>query len=257
MVVGNLVTRKPPGRISVGFLQTMAQGQWAEEKVRETINAHPSLTGIKYGQSRWQFKNKEEFIKYWERLHAQVTQYGKRPDILVFEKGQVSENLDLSERDEENVREIVEKSIAGLECRSSTWLLEKYKKSTGRDLNFTIKEEDLAVIKRWRETYQNKKTYYIQLFFDSSFALSFDEIVKILKTGRRKKDYNVEKEKKTGKLTYKIPISKGIKFANCIEEPTLCSETLTDEIGQVMAIRTPRGGKYILSEEFVNDLKKV
>jgi hypothetical protein len=232
----------------------MAQGQWAEEKVREAINVHPLLTGIKYGQSRWLFSSKDEFKAYWKKLHEQIMKYGKRPDTLIFKKGEVSEDLDLSERDEEDIMDIVAKSIAGLECRSSTWILEKYRKSTGRDLNFTIKNEDLDVIKKWMTTYKNKRVYYVQLFFNGSFAISFDEIMKILNTGKKGYDYIVKKESKTGKLTYKIPVSKGVKFAECVEMPTLGSKTLIDEIGQVMAIRTPEGGKYALSEEFVNDL---
>ncbi|MEM2915487.1 MAG: AccI family restriction endonuclease, partial [Candidatus Bathyarchaeia archaeon] len=143
------------------------------------------------------------------------------------------------------------------ECRSSTWILEKYRKvkeAEGKDLNFTAKEEDLEVLIRWSKIYNNKKVYYVQLFFDSSFALSFDKIMYLLQHGRKRKDYLLKVDRKTGKKTYFIPVSKGIKFADCVEMPTLDCETLVDEIGQVVAIRTPKGGKYVLSEEFVNDL---
>lgn len=249
-----MVTRRPPSRASEAFLSTMAQGQWAEEKTRETINSHPSLAAIKYGQSRVSFKDKREFKEYWEKLHEQIMTFGKRPDVLVFKKGIVSKDLDLSGRDEEEIMEIVKKSIAGLECRSSTWILKKYRESTGRDLSFTAKEEDLDVIKRWRTTYENKKVFYVQLFFDDSFAISFDEIIHLLGIGKKGGGYKVRVDRETQKSTYFIPVSKGIKFAEYVEMPTLGSKTLIDEIGKVMAIRMPSGGKCTLSEEFVEDL---
>jgi hypothetical protein len=236
----------------------MAQGRWAEDKAIQTINNHPSLRAIRYGQSRISFVGKEQFLEYWLKLHEQVQTYGKRPDVLIFRK---EDDLncpdDISERDEEEVMKIVEKAIAGLECRSSTWILEKYRKARGilkKDLNFTVKEEDLEVLNRWRKTYNGKKVYYVQLFFDSSFALLLDRIMHLLQHGAKGKDYALKIDRKTGKNTYFVPVSKGIIFADCLEMPTLDCETLIDEIGQVMAIRTPKGGKYVLSEEFVHEI---
>lgn len=252
-----MVTRKPPSRISQAFRSTMAQGQWAEDKAIETINNHKSLKAIRYGQSRISFANKEEFMAYWLKLHKQIQNYGKRPDVLIFIKEDSSDiPLDIREYDEEEVMGLVKRSLAGLECRSSTWLWKTYREKTrsGKDLNFTVKEEDLEVLDRWRKTYNNKKVYYIQFFFDISFALPFNTIMHLLQSGREGRDYTLKVDKKTGKKTYFIPVSKGIKFGDCIEMPILDCETLIDERGQVMAIRTPKGGKYVLSEEFVRDL---
>jgi len=250
-----MVTRRPPSRISEGFRSTMAQGQWAENKAIETINKDEALRAIRYGQSRVTFKDRNEFLVYWERMHKQVLTYGKRPDVLVFEK---SDSLDypddISESNEKKVMDIVKQSLAGLECRSSTWLLDKYRKIQGKDLNFTVKEEDLDVLIRWSQTYDNKKVYYVQFFFDSAFALSFDQIRQLLQFGRKNRDYRLKVDRKTEKNTYFIPVSKGVGFADCTEMPTLDCETLIDEIGKVMAIRTPQGGKYALSPEFVEDL---
>lgn len=251
-----MVTRRPPSRVSEGFRSTMAQGQWAEDKAIETINASDLIKAIRYGQSRWEFRDREEFLKYWEELHQQVIDYGKRPDVLVFEKeNAVNVPNDISERNEKEVMEIVKKSSAGLECRSSTWLLETYRHIQGKDLNFTVKEEDLSVLIKWSETYNNTKVYYVQFFFDSAFALSFNRIRSLLQYKGRGKGYSLRVDRRTEKNTYFIPVSKGVKFADCEEMPRLDCETLIDEIGKVMAIRTPKGGKYVLSPEFIEDLR--
>jgi hypothetical protein len=235
----------------------MVQGQWAEDKVVETVNCHRLLKAVRYGQSRISFASKEEFMAYWTKLHNQIQKYGKRPDVLIFLKANsLNYPIDIRERDEEEIMEMVKHSVAGLECRSSTWLWKTYREKThgSKDLNFTVKEEDLQVLDRWRKTYANKKVYYVQLFFDSSFALEFDTIIHLLQSGLKGRDYTLKVDRKTGKNTYFIPVSCGIKFADCLERPTLDCETLIDELGQVMAIRTPKGGKYVLSEEFVQDL---
>jgi hypothetical protein len=122
-----------------------------------------------------------------------------------------------------------------------------------KDLNFTVKEEDLEVLGRWSGTHENKKLYYVQFFFDCAFALSFSQIIDLLKNGSHGRDYRLHVDKKTAKNTFFIPVSKGIRFADCKEMPSLNCETLIDEIGQVMAIRTPQGGKYTLSQEFIRD----
>jgi len=165
---------RPPATASEAFLSTIAQGMWAEEKLREAINSVPQFIAIKYGQSRYNHElisNKDAWKNYVAKVYAQMSKYGKRPDLLIFRRDTVSLNLreDISEEDEESIKDIVFKSIAGIECRSSSYYYDEYKRERGeedKELSITVKDEDINRLVKWRETYcGSKPIYYLQLFF--------------------------------------------------------------------------------------------
>jgi len=180
---------KPPARASEAFLSTIAQGMWAEEKLIEAINSIPQFVAVRYGQSRYDHElisSKSAWKNYVTKLYEQMSKYGKRPDILVFRRDDTSLSLpkDISEKDEECIKDIVYKSIAGIECRSSSYYYDEYIRERGRDLkelSITVKDEDIDRLIKWRETYcGSKPVYYVQLFFDKGFFISFDEVLNII-----------------------------------------------------------------------------
>lgn len=254
---------KPPVRASEAFLSTIAQGMWAEEKIMEAINRTRHLVAIRYGQSRYNHElisSKDAWLKYVKKVYEQMSEFGKRPDILVFKREEVEEELppDISEEDEENVKDIVFKAIAGIECRSSSYYYDNYIKARKeKELSITVKDEDLERINKWRKTYcGSKPVYYVQVFFDKGFYLSYDDILRIIAQGKTKSlpYYRFEVDRKTQKATHFI----GMKYAKLcltsIESPTIDAEPIRAWDGRVYAIRSPKGGSYKLTDEFIKEL---
>jgi hypothetical protein len=259
-----LTLPRPPAKASEAFLSTIAQGMWAEEKLREAINSSLQFIAIKYGQSRYNHElisSKDAWKSYVTKVYAQMSKYGKRPDLLVFKKDAFSLNLpqDISEKDEESIKDVVFKSIAGIECRSSSYYYNNYMRERGKDkeLSITVKEEDIKRLVKWRETYcGSKPLYYLQLFFDKGFFISFDKILDLIERAKvgKVKHYSFEKDRKTGKTTHFIGISHARVGLVAIEPPTVTAESMKGWDGKVYAIRTPQGGKFELTNEFIQEL---
>jgi len=256
---------KPPARASEAFLSTIAQGMWAEEKLIEAINSIPQFVAVRYGQSRYDHElisSKSAWKNYVTKLYEQMSKYGKRPDILVFRRDDTSLSLpkDISEKDEECIKDIVYKSIAGIECRSSSYYYDEYIRERGRDLkelSITVKDEDIDRLIKWRETYcGSKPVYYVQLFFDKGFFISFDEVLNIIKRARIEhiEHYRFKREKKTGKATHYIGISLAKIGLIAIENPNVIAKSIKAWDGKVYAIRTPEKGRFKLTDEFVQEL---
>jgi hypothetical protein len=256
---------RPPARASEGFLSTIAQGMWAEEKLREAINSTPQLMAVRYGQSRYNHElisNRYAWKKYVTEVYEQMRKYGKRPDLLVFRRVDVPSGLpeDISKEKEEDIKDVVFKSIAGIECRSSSYYYDEYVKRRGEDdkeLSITVKDEDIDRLIKWRDTYcGSKPIYYLQLFFDKGFFISFDKILDIIKRAQTKKvkHYRHEMEKKTGKMTHYIGVSHAKVGLIAIESPTVTAKPIVAWDGKVYAIRTPEGGRFALTDEFKQEL---
>ena len=256
---------RPPARASEAFLSTIAQGMWAEEKLMEAINSSPHLRAIKYGQSRYNHElisSKEAWKEYVTKVYSQMSKFGKRPDILIFRKEDVPADTpqDISEKEEEEIKDIVFKSIAGIECRSSSYYYDEYVKARGKEgkeLSITVKEEDIERLIKWRKTYcGSKPLFYLQLFFDKGFFISFDEVLEIINQAktRKVKHYRFEVDRKTGKATHFIGMSHAKVCLIAIEHPKVIAKSIKAWDGKVYAIRTPEGGKFKLTEEFVKML---
>jgi len=256
---------RPPAVASEAFLSTIAQGMWAEEKVIEAVNSTTHLFAIRYGQSRYDgelISKKDAWKKYITRVYTEMKMYGKRPDVLIFKKGDIDNTIpsDISEKPEEDIKDIVFKSLAGVEVRSSSYYYEDYVKARGsgdKELSITVKEEDIDRILKWRNTYcGSKPIYYVQIFFDKGFYISFDKILNIIERAKNTKveHYRKEEDRKTRKLTHFIGINHAKLGLIAEEPPTLASETIKAWDGKVYAIRMPRGGVFKLTDEFIQEL---
>jgi hypothetical protein len=256
---------RPPARASESFLSTMAQGMWAEEKLIDAINSIPQFIAVRYGQSRYNHElisNKIAWKNYVTKLYDQMSKYGKRPDILVFRRDERSLSLpeDISERDEEDIKDLVHDSIAGIECRSSSYYYDEYARERSKnrkELSITVKNEDMDKLIKWRETYcGSKPIYYVQLFFDKGFFISFDEILSIIERAKVEhvEHYRFKIEKKTGKATHYIGIPLAKIGLIAIEYPDVVAKSIKAWDGKVYAIRTPEKGRFRLTNEFIQEL---
>ena len=256
---------RPPAVASEAFLSTIAQGRWAEEKVIEAVNSTKYLFAIRYGQSRYDgelISKKDAWKEYVTRVYTEMKKYGKRPDVLIFKKDDIDITIpsDISEKPEDEIKDIVFKSLAGVEVRSSSYYYDDYVRARGsgdKELSITVKEEDINRILKWRNTYcGSKPIYYVQIFFDKGFYISFDKILNIIERAKNTKveHYRKEKDRKTGKLTHFIGINHAKLGLIAEEPPTLVSETIKAWDGKVYAIRMPRGGVFKLTNEFIQEL---
>lgn len=253
---------RPPARASEAFLSTIAQGMWAEEKLMEAINSSPHLRAIKYGQSRYNHElisSKEAWKKYVTKVYSQMSKFGKRPDILIFRKEDVPIDLpqDISERNEEEIKDVVFKSLAGIECRSSSYYYDEYVKAKGeegKELSITVKEEDIERLIKWRKTYcGSKPLFYLQLFFDKGFFISIDKVLGIIIQAKttKIKNYRFEVDRKTDKATHFIEMPHAKVCLIAVEHPKVIAKSIKAWDGKVYAVRTPEGGKFELTEEFI------
>lgn len=258
---------KPPAVASEGFLSTMAQGMWAEEKLMEALSEDGEFTGIRYGQSRYNhnlISSKEEWKRYINKVYSQMAKYGKRPDILILKKSDANGvPKDISEESEEKIYCIVFKSIAAVECRSSAYYYGKYIKARekeGKDLSITVKEEDIERVKKWIMTYCDKPVIYLQIFFDKGFFITFDNILKLIE--QKKKGIDVpgvryEKVRRTGKNTYFIPMKYAQPALIAEESPKIEAISIESWDGRVYAIVRPVRGRYKLTDKFKETLRKI
>lgn len=185
-------------------------GSWAEHKIIDAINKSDILYAVTYGKSGVSSaKNLQERQEYWN-LHRERESFGKRPDILVFEKT-VYENLsknpenasflnNLPDNLEAEIQEIVKSALLGIESEASIWQGEKMKhygrhwfEKTGnlKPLNevrswtaptVIVKDEDLQPLIDWQNSYQ-KPIYIVHLFYDLALMLNFSTLREYIAEG--------------------------------------------------------------------------
>ena len=183
-------------------------GSWAEQKIISAINNSDSFSAMPYGKSGVSSaKNLQERQEYWN-LHKERESFGKRPDVLVFERS-VYENLsskyssildNLSDNVESDIQEIVERSLLAIESEASIWQGEKMKhfgrnwsektgnlKPLSEVKSWTaptviVKDEDLQPLVDWQNYYQ-KPIYIVHLFYDMALMLNFSKLREYISDG--------------------------------------------------------------------------
>jgi len=242
--------KKPFGPRGFDFLARWSQGAWAESKVIETINASGFLA-VHYGPSRGDPMSYGDFSawkKFFEEFQQKLETCGKRPDLLVFRRESLEREEDrdlvfqLQELDDERSSRFVHASSIALEVETSLWKAKKAL-ALGRELSFTVKEEDMDRLTQWQRAY-DKQIVITQVFYDSAYAISYDKVKQLVAEGRVKKT----KDRKTGKLTYNVPLSFGEEFASSVQMPSVEPRVLENERGLVMAFAVFKGGRFELTE---------
>ena len=118
-----------PTQASSEFITNKQQGDWAEDVLFRAINDNSeNIIAVRYGKSDNLVAGDEGFEKFFNDYQAELDAIGKRPDILLFKKDDFDESLgyDISLKSSNEIGDYVAKPIAGIEVRSSAFLINKY-----------------------------------------------------------------------------------------------------------------------------------
>lgn len=255
---------KPPTQAFSEFLTNREQGDWAERLVFSAINEVEDLVAVRYGKSDRLVAGEAGFKEFYESYQDELDRIGKRPDILVFRKRNYEREwgFDISDLPEDEQMAIVPNAIAGLEIRSSSFLVEKYdlhlrqkaasaRKTTQREfLSFTPKVEDIMVAYKWIQTF-DVPYFYFQVFFDKVYGISFERILELIADpANRNKKYFIEKdEKNQRKITIKIDVKEGIEIASKVDMPSHQSDFRELDRGRLLFYVKFEGGEAYLNTE--------
>lgn len=121
-----------PTQASSNFITNKEQGDWAENLIMRAINdvAH-NYIAVHYGKNDDLVAGDEGFDKFYQEFQDELDTIGKRPDLLIFKKSDFRADLglDISRIPHGEIDGYVKKAIAGIEVRSSAFLIDKYEKA--------------------------------------------------------------------------------------------------------------------------------
>ncbi len=244
---------RPPTQAFSEFLTNREQGDWAELLVQSLINKNiPQLRAIKYGRSDDIIAGDPEFPSFYEAYQEELDTLGKKPDLLVFDIQNYQDEwgMDISTKTKEELDCITKTAKAGLEIRSSAFLVSKYEKYVSNNknksrnfLSFTPKAEDLLVIYKWIKNF-GVKHFYIQVFFDRIYMISFKKILEIITDPSNKnKLYTLERNAKNQfKSTIHIDVNQGVLLSEYISPPKHYSEVKELARGRLLYYVKFKGG---------------
>jgi vacuolar-type H+-ATPase subunit E/Vma4 len=116
------LTGKPPTVANSEFLTNKEQGDWAEQIVFTAINENsPDYVAVKYGRSESLAAGDPGYQQFYQQYQDELNSIGKKPDLLIFRKTDISEKI-LNLNDDETVS----KAIVAIEVRSSSFLANRY-----------------------------------------------------------------------------------------------------------------------------------
>lgn len=116
---------RKPTSASSNFLTNKEQGDWAERIVLAAINeSTQDFIALPYGREDSLSAGDDGFDQFYHEYQQELNNIGKRPDVLIFRRKDVSPRVfeDPRSVDEGTVR----KAIAALEVRSSSFLAGRY-----------------------------------------------------------------------------------------------------------------------------------
>lgn len=253
-------------------------GSWAEHKIISAINDSEHFHAVPYGKSGVSTaKNREEARDYWN-LHKERESFGKRPDVLVFEKAIYDElindknNIALFENLpgnlESDIEEIVNSASLAIESEASIWQGEKMKhfgrnwsEKTGglKPLNtvktwtaptIIVKDEDLQPLVDWQNYYQ-KPIYIVHLFYDMALMLNFLKLREYIAEGIVKGEvFDYGKASKTIYKTFYGLATEFGKFTELAEIVPFVSQTSG---GKFEADLYFESGEIVISQDTIQE----
>ena len=118
-----------PTQASSEFITNKEQGDWAETVLFEAINkASKNYVAVHYGKSDNLVAGDDGFDEFFQSYQNELDTIGKRPDLLIFKRSDFDESLgyDISHIEHSRIDDYVRKAVAGIEVRSSAFLIEHY-----------------------------------------------------------------------------------------------------------------------------------
>jgi AccI restriction endonuclease len=120
---------RTPTQASSNFITNKEQGDWAENLVTRAINeTSNNFIAVKYGKSDNLVAGEDGFDKFYQDFQEELDTIGKRPDLLIFNSADFDADLgfDISQIPRDEITDYVKKAIAGIEVRSSAFLIDRY-----------------------------------------------------------------------------------------------------------------------------------
>jgi hypothetical protein len=120
---------RTPTQASSNFITNKEQGDWAENLIFRAINeTSKNFVAVKYGKADDRVAGEEGFDSFFQEFQIELDTIGKRPDLLIFKKDDFDEisGFDISHLPHHEITEYVKKAIAGIEVRSSAFLVDRY-----------------------------------------------------------------------------------------------------------------------------------
>lgn len=120
---------RTPTQASSNFITNKEQGDWAENLVVRAINeTSKSFVAVKYGKSDDLVAGEEGFDSFYQDFQNELDTIGKRPDLLIFKKTDFDTQFgnDISQIPHGKITDYVKKAVAGIEVRSSAFLIDRY-----------------------------------------------------------------------------------------------------------------------------------
>ena len=160
----------PPTQASSMFISNKEQGDWAEDLIFRAINeTSKNYVAVRYGKSDDIVAGEKGFDQFYNEFQDELDTIGKRPDLLIFKKEDFDINLDydISNIPHSEITDYVKKAIAGLEIRSSAFLIDKYEQEM-QNRTATHLEQALLVKDRILEHFTDllehpKKKHFIDI----------------------------------------------------------------------------------------------
>ncbi len=120
---------RTPTQASSNFITNKEQGDWAENLIIRAFNeTSKNFIAVKYGKSDDLVAGEEGFDTFYQEFQNELDTIGKRPDLLIFKKEDFDDTLgfDISKISHSEITNYVKKAIAGIEVRSSAFLIDRY-----------------------------------------------------------------------------------------------------------------------------------
>lgn len=268
------------------FLMRWSQGVWSEQRLTEAINDTGDFFAIPYGPSGTApADDVREFELYFERLEAAGLGRIKRPDLLIFPVSEREDVDDFIETNggveelpfiaEEDLQELVQRSILAVECENSLWVAEKmpaYNKALrpqrrlgGRDglaknavlPTVILKEEDRGPLKSWQNN--NRIPLHIwHVFFDKAYGLTFDNAEKLVEEGLIEptvQTFQAPGGATTNKIIYKYYYHYAYELGTAVNRPKLIPDYIEDKNGHILPYVKFEGGSLKISSKAIELLK--
>ena len=160
----------PPTQASSNFITNKEQGDWAEDLIFRAINeTSKNYVAVRYGKSDDLIAGEKGFDEFYNDFQNELDTIGKRPDLLIFAKNDfdIEFGFDISKIAHSEITEYVKKAIAGLEIRSSAFLIDKYENEmqnrTTTHLNKAIEIRDKILSEYFEILEHPKKKHFIEI----------------------------------------------------------------------------------------------
>ena len=159
----------PPTQASSNFITNKEQGDWAEDLIFRAINeTSNNYIAVRYGKSDDLIAGDKGFDEFYNNFQDELDTIGKRPDLLIFKKSDFNNSLgfNISNIKHTKITNYVKKAIAGLEIRSSAFLIQKYEKEMNDRTNYYLKiifEIKKKILTDYRELLEQKGKKYIDI----------------------------------------------------------------------------------------------